>query len=166
LEAELRGAAPDLHDIEVLTRTGLDLNPIDPGDAEQRAWLEALVWPEHHQRRKRLRSALDTIAGLAVEFVKGDALLTLGKVLADLPEGEPAVVMNSFAMNQFTAEGRRRIDEIVAFGRRTRSIHRISFELLPRSDDWTRLTVDDGSGLREIGQAHPHGEWVELYARP
>ena len=166
LEAELRGAAPDLHDIEVLTRTGLDLNPIDPGDAEQRAWLEALVWPEHHQRRKRLRSALDVIAGLPVEFITGDALLTLGKVLADLPEGEPAVVMNSFAMNQFTAEGRRRIDEIVAFGRRTRSIHRISFELLPRSDDWTRLTVDDGSGLREIGQAHPHGEWVELYARP
>jgi hypothetical protein len=166
LETELRGAVPYLHDIEVLTRTGLDLNPIDPGDVEQRAWLEALIWPEHHQRRKRLRSALDLLAGLPVEFVAGDALLTLGKVLADLPKGEPAILMNSFAMNQLTVEGRLRIDEIVAAGRQTRSIHRVSFELLPRSDDWTRLTVDDGSGLREIGQAHPHGEWVELYARP
>jgi hypothetical protein len=25
--------------------------------------------------------------------------------------------------------------------------------------------VDDGSGEREIGLAHPHGEWLELYPR-
>lgn len=166
LETELKGAAPRLHDIEVLTRTGLDLNPIDPRDGEQRAWLEALIWPEHHQRRNRLRSAFDVLADLEVEFVAGDALLTLGKVLGDLPKGEPVVLMNSFAMNQLTVEGRLRVDEIVDAARQARPIHRISFELLPRSDHWARLFVDDGSGPREIGQAHPHGEWVEFYARP
>ena len=35
---------------------------------------------------------------------------------------------------------------------------------------WSRsapkLTIDDGSGPEVIGQGHPHGEWVELYARP
>ncbi|MFV1962332.1 MAG: DUF2332 domain-containing protein, partial [Acidimicrobiia bacterium] len=166
LATELRGTAPRLHDIDVLSRTGLDLNPIGPGDLEDRAWLEALIWPEHHERRKRLRSALDLVAGLPVRFIAGDALLTLGDVLNGLPASEPAVVMSSFAMSQFTPEARLRIDEIVDVGRRTRPIHRISFELLPRSDDWTRLSVDDGSGPWEIGQAHPHGEWIELYARP
>ena len=166
LETELRGAAPHLHDIEVLSRTGLDLNPIGHSDSEDMAWLEALIWPEHRARRQRLRSALDLVSGLSVDLVAGDALLTLGDVLDGLPAGEPAIVMSSFAMNQLTPSQRTRIDEIVEVGRRARPIHRISFELLARSDDWTRLSVDDGSGPREIGQAHPHGEWIELYARP
>jgi hypothetical protein len=32
-----------------------------------------------------------------------------------------------------------------------------------KSDDWARLVADDGDGARVIGQAHPHGEWIELY---
>lgn len=166
LATELRGAAPQLHDIEVLSRTGLDLNPIGPDDLGDRAWLEALIWPEHHERRRRLRSALDLVSSLGVNLVAGDALLTLGDVLEGLPGNEPAIAMNSFAMNQLTPSQRARIDEIVDVGRRKRPIHRISFELLPRSDDWTRLSVDDGFGPREIGRAHPHGEWIDLYARP
>ncbi len=166
LETELRGAAPHLRDIEVLTRTGLDFNPMIPAMSNRERGSGHSSGRSITNDGKRLRSALALLAGLPIEFVAGDALLTLGKMLGDLPEGEPAVVMKSFAINQLTVEVRRRIDEIVAAGRRTRSIHRISFELLPRSDAWTRLTVDDGSGLRETRQALRNGEWVELYARP
>ena len=35
---------------------------------------------------------------------------------------------------------------------------------LPINPDYMR--VDDGSAMMEIGQAHPHGEWIEIYARP
>ena len=44
LMAESRGELIDPHDIEILTRTGLDLNPIDPAIPEERLWLEALIW--------------------------------------------------------------------------------------------------------------------------
>ena len=47
---------PDLHDQrarsrcptgcrEVAARVGIDLNPLDPADPDDRAWLRALVWP-------------------------------------------------------------------------------------------------------------------------
>ncbi len=31
-------------------------------------------------------------------------------------------------------------------------------------DDWAQLVVDDGKGAVTVGQAQPHGEWIELYA--
>jgi hypothetical protein len=58
LVAESRGEPIDPHEIEVLSRTGLDLNPIDPAIHEEHLWLEALIWPEHSERRERLTKAL------------------------------------------------------------------------------------------------------------
>ena len=110
--------------------------------------------------------ALDLVTELAVDFVPGDALVTLSKVLNQLDHRVPVVIMNSFALNQFSPSQRAEIDEVVDTARNDRPVHRVSYEVLDKSDDWARLSVDDGTGWREIGQGHPHGEWIELYARP
>lgn len=166
LETESRGRAPVPADIEVLSRTGLDLNPIDPADADDRLWLEALVWPEHAERRSRLEAALEMASGAAIDMVAGSALDTLGPVLDELPEGEPVVVMNSFTLNQFTQEGRVRVAEIVAQARNERPVARVFFEHVQPEDAWHTIGIDTGSGETVLGEGHPHGEWVEFYARP
>lgn len=166
LETELRGAAPNLHEVSVLTRTGLDLNPIDPSDPDQLLWLEALIWPGHDERRTRLDAAMALIEDLSINFVAGDALETLGRALDQLPVGEPAVVMNSFALNQLTPEPRTTIEQIVDQSRGRRQIHRVSMEFVNKDDPWVTIQIEDEGGWRELGQAHPHGEWVEFYARP
>jgi hypothetical protein len=71
--------------------------------------------------------------------------------------------MISFTLGQLEPARRGRLEEIVAAGRSHRPIHRISMEALDKSDDWAQLVVDDGSGPQTVGQAHPHGEWVEIY---
>jgi hypothetical protein len=152
--------------VRVLSRTGIDVQPVDPGDPDQRLWLQALIWPEHHERRRRLAAALEAAAGVDIELIAGDLVELLPELLATLPEGEPAVVVNSFVFVQLSEAQRRHVDEVVAVARRRRAVHRVSFELLDKADDAARLLVDHGSGWREAGQAHPHGEWVELYARP
>lgn len=166
LDTESKGRMPAPRDVEVLSRTGLDLNPVDPTDPNERRWLEALVWPEHHERRQRLSAAIELAATTEVEFVEGSALATLLPTLEALPADEPAVVMNSFTLNQFTSEQRDAVDDLVAEARARRPVARVSFEYTSREDDWPKLWVDDGSGWRLIGQGHPHGEWIEIYARP
>ncbi len=166
LESESRGVAPELSHIEVLTRTGLDLHPVDPGDPDDRRWLVALIWPEHQERRARLQAALELVAELPMDSVRGDALETLGPTIDGLPEGEPVVVMNSFALNQFTQEQRLEVGEILAGTRAGRPIHRVSMEFTDPADQWVTIRVEDEEGWRDLGQAHPHGEWIELYARP
>jgi hypothetical protein len=168
LEGEWRGSRVPLHDIEVLSRTGLDLNPILPGDHDAQRWLDALIWPEHSERRARLRHGLALVSGLGLEMITGDALETLPGVLARFPSGEPVVVMNAFTLGQFTLEGRERVEQICDIARASRPVYRMSMEVLDKEDDWAQLSVAGEGALVTIGQAHPHGEWVELWdqARP
>lgn len=166
LETELRGKAPVPADIEVMSRTGLDLNPIDADDPDDRLWLEALVWPEHGERRHRLQAALETASRVPFKMVTGSALDTLGPVLDGLPAEDPAVVMNSFTLNQFTPEERDHFVEIVARARDRRPVARVFFEHMRPEDAWHTIGIDTGSGETVLGEGHPHGEWVEFYARP
>lgn len=162
LETENRGRLMTPRHIEVLSRTGLDLNPLDPADPDNRMWLEALIWPEHDERRSRLRAALDVAAAGDSRFVAGDALQTLGPTLDVLPADEPVVVINSFILNQFDPDERSRVGAIVAGAREARQVFRVSMEWLSKETDAATIAVDDGSGLREVGMAHPHGEWIEF----
>jgi hypothetical protein len=163
LTGEHRGADFPLHEIEVLSRIGLDLDPIDPGDTESRLWLDALIWPEQAERRHRLRAALDLVAGISLEMVAGDALETLPGALSGLPSGEPAVVMDAFSLNQLSVPGRDQVERIAEDARSEREVFRVSMELLDADDEWAKLAVADGPELRMVGQAHSHGEWLELW---
>ena len=96
-------------------------------------------------------------------MVAGDALVTLTRVLDRLPDGEPAVVMNSFVLIQFNEEQRNDVERISDLARGRRPVHRVSMEVLIKRDDWARLVVDDGSGATDVGEAHPHGDWIDLY---
>jgi hypothetical protein len=163
LEAGTRGTPPALHEIEILSRTGLDLHPIDVSDLEARRWLEALIAPELTGRRMRLRLAIEMISGLDVGLVEGDVLETLAPFLDSLPGDEPVVVMNSFSLLQLSPAGREEVEQIAAAARDRRPVFRVSMEVLDVADAAPRLVVDDGSGAHLVGQAHPHGEWIELF---
>jgi hypothetical protein len=166
LETGLRGRRPSPREVEILSRTGLDLNPLDAKDPDDRRWLEALIWPEHTGRRRRLQAALDLAAAYPPELVAGDALRTLGPVIDELPADDPVIVINSFILNQFEEPERARYDDILSERRAHRPVHRVSMEWLDKDDDAAALAIDDGSGLRKVAVAEPHGEWLELYARP
>ena len=51
----------------------------------------------------------------------------------------------------------------VARHRANREIYRISFEVYNSPNEWASLQIDNGSGFEIVGQAHIHGEWLELY---
>lgn len=162
LDAEVRGQPPRMRPVEVLRRIGLDLNIVDPGDPIDRRWLDALIWPEHEGRRDRLRKALSLASTVEMELVEGDFVELLGQVLADLPSGEPVVVVNSFSLIQLDDSVRRDVAHTIDSARKDRPIHRVSLEFIDKADDWARLEVGDGLELIQIGTAHPHGEWVQL----
>lgn len=162
LETEMRGAGVTPHEIDVVSRTGLDVNPLDPSDPDDRRWLEALVWPEHSERRSRLTSALEIAATNPVDRVAGDGLTTLPRVLEGLARDASVIVVNSFILNQFSPEDRVRYQQILAEARRKRPVIQMSMEWLDQSAEAADLEIDDGSGLQRIGRAQPHGEWLEL----
>lgn len=166
LETESRGGRVRPHAIDILTRTGLDLDPVDVTDPEDRDWLVALIWPEHNERRARLERALDLVSEVPVDMIEGDATETLPETLTRLPAGEPVVIMNSMSLMQFEPRQRESLYRSMEEESGQRPLRRVSFELLAAGDEWVTVAADQGRGLAQIGQAHPHGEWIDLYARP
>lgn len=162
IECALRGRAPSTRPIRVLSRTGLDLDPVDLGDPDARKWLEALIWPEQEGRRRLLAAAAELSRDAQLEMVAGDAVETLPTAIAALPGTDPVVVMHSFALNQLDPAQRDTIDRELSAAREERTVWRVSMELLDWRDEAPELTIDRGSGPTVVGRAQPHGEWLEL----
>jgi hypothetical protein len=162
LSAGVPGDQPRLRNIEIGRRVGIDINVIDRNDPDDRRWLDALIWPEHEERRERLRRALALTSGMEMEFVEGSVLDELGQILDDLPASDPVVVMNSFVLIQLDPDQREHVEDMVEEARKARPIYRVSFEFIDKDDDWGRLQVGSGRELVDLGIAHPHGEWADL----
>lgn len=166
LTTESRGGPVTPRPVATLTRTGLDLEPLDPTDPEDRLWLEALVWPEHHDRRQRLQAALALAAADPPRLIAGDAIDTLADVVESLPDADPVVVINSFVLNQMPPQRRDLLADVFTDLRKRRPVHRVSMEWLTADEDAAAVEIDSGSGWERIGMASPHADWIELYARP
>ncbi|HEX6443088.1 MAG TPA: DUF2332 domain-containing protein [Stellaceae bacterium] len=80
---------------QVVWRAGLDLNPLDTSEPEDRAWLEALVWPEQEQRLARLRAALAIADAEKPRIVKGDLRRDMASLAAEAPKNATLVIFHT-----------------------------------------------------------------------
>jgi hypothetical protein len=103
---------------QVVWRAGLDLNPLDAADPEQRAWLEALVWPEQAARLSGLRGALDIAARERPPVHQGDLLGgALEALCRTTPAGIHPVIFHTAVLAYVPDQADR-----AAFGRRAMAL--------------------------------------------
>jgi hypothetical protein len=114
LSCELVGVEPPARVPEVVWRAGIDLHPLDASDATDAAWLEALVWPEHDDRRERLRAAAAVAATDPPRVVAGDLVERLEEVAAGAPERATLVVFHSAVLVYLSPGDRARFRERLA----------------------------------------------------
>jgi hypothetical protein len=82
---------------EVVARVGVDHNPLDPADTDDRAWLRALIWPgpDAAARLERLDAAAGIAASEPATVLTGDLLDRLPDALALLPADCTPVVVHT-----------------------------------------------------------------------
>lgn len=114
LDCVLTGTAPPTRLPEVVWRAGLDLNPLDVTDLQDLAWLEALIWPEHHYRRDRLRKAAAIAAAGPPTLVRGDLVDDLPDLVAQAPPDATLVVFHSSVLYQVPAARRAAFARLVS----------------------------------------------------
>jgi hypothetical protein len=100
LDCALTGTAPPTRLPDVVWRAGLDINPLDVTDPADIAWLEALIWPEHHHRRDRLRAAAAVAAADPPALSRGDLVDDLPSVAAQAPADATLVVFHTSVLYQ------------------------------------------------------------------
>ena len=101
-------ALPRLDLPVVAERIGIDRDPIDCDDPEQRRWLESCVWADQPLRLAQLRDALDQISATPHTILAGDAVDTLDEAMQLIPAQRAVVVTTSWSMLYLPQ--RRRLD--------------------------------------------------------
>lgn len=141
------------------SRTALDLAPVNSDDPAQVAWLEALIWPEHVERRERFRAALAIRRETQVTTVAGDAVTTLVQAANAHPEGA-LMIWHTIALYQMPAERQGALDDVIAELARSRPVARVSFEPTPGGDPDVRAALRPRSAV-PVAVGHPHGAWLD-----
>ncbi|MGI9825434.1 DUF2332 domain-containing protein [Agromyces sp. Marseille-Q5079] len=155
---------------EIVWRAGIDLNPLDVRSPADVDWLDALVWPEHEDRRTRLRAAARIAARNPPHLVGGDLNEQVAALAASAPADATLVVLHTAVLMYLDEAGRER------FARQMRDLpgHWLSCEgrsVFPGirvRDDVENDSVDLVLALDgvQVAWAQPHGRALTWVANP
>ncbi len=150
----------------VASRVGLEKNPVNLEDPDQRDWLKALVWPDHRARFARLEKALPIYAHHKPEIRGGDALALLPDALAAAPPNETLCVYHTIVTYQFSHEMREALDNLLIAAGVRRPVWRLQLEFGGEGRYPLRLVrFHDGATAEEkLALCDPHGAWIEWFA--
>ena len=164
-----RGAPPPQARIEVIARSGGDLDPIDPGSAAGRLQLTAYTWPDQAARLARLRGALALAQSVPVELRQESATQTIARTR--LAAGTWTVLWHSVFHDYLSVAQRAELAAgAAALGGAATAAARFAYLHLepaqPGRPFAVTLTTWPGGCERVLGTASPHGLPVTWHARP
>lgn len=157
---------PDLDRLPVVADVvGVDLDPPDLTDPEDRAWLRALVWPENAHQATLLAEAMRVVADDPPRVLRGDVADIGAEVAASLPAGLPRLVVHTATRIHVPVDRRPAFDAgVAAFGADGPMLH-LALEddqlIAPSGRAGYGLTATDAAGSRRIAVADGHLAWLE-----
>jgi hypothetical protein len=171
IRTEWSGPHPrDPGPIEVVSRRGCDVEPLDVTDPEQRLRLLSFIWADQDQRFDRMRAAIDVALRSPPVVDRADAGDWLGTQLAEATaEATTTVVQQSVMWQYLSEETRDAVERALQQAGRTATpdaplVH-ITFEPGTRIGErgGFAITVTKWPSGESIilGSAQPHGAWVE-----
>lgn len=97
----------------IVSRIGVDLEPIDLTDADDRRWARACIPPET-KSLERFDRAARLVAAYASPIRRGDAIEVLPAILDTVPEDVLPVVTDTYTAVFFSDEQRGQLGEVLA----------------------------------------------------
>jgi len=178
LECRVKGAAPIPQQLpEVAWRGGIDLNPLDVASTDDMAWLETLVWPEHEDRRDRLRHAIDVARTDPPVIRRGNLLDELPGMVEEAAQHGTVVVFHSAVIAYLEPEDRIRFEDLMRALLAEGRCHWVSNEgkrVIPSITATGPAIPEDkqtfvlGLDARAVAHTHGHGRsmrWVGASAQ-
>lgn len=150
---------------EVVSRTGVDLNPLDVSDPSESEWLETLVWPEHDARRTRLRSAAMITAAEPPALRRGDLVDAIPELVRAAPHGARVVVFHSAVLVYLQPERRAQFVKLMHSMSDVTWISNEGEQVLPEIAEQVTVPINGRTILAVNGRAKalvgPHGQSYE-----
>ena len=94
----------------IAMRGGVDLNPLDPSNADDLLRLTAYLWADQPERLENTRLAA---RALDVSVDRGDAIDWLDRRLRQVPQGHMHVIQHTVAWQYFPADAQQRGQDLI-----------------------------------------------------
>lgn len=164
ITSELRGEKSFLNPMphpEVATRIGIDLHINDVRNTEDKLWLKALIWPEHHERRELFEKAASYVSKQTLRLIEGDGVEILKSLAAVIPGDQVICVFHTHVANQISVESKETLlNQIKEIGKQ-RTIFHIYNNIYDRMLHLDYY-LDGKESLNTIGETEGHGRWFSL----
>lgn len=167
VKCELRGdkLPPTGPAPKIASRVGLELNPVDLDNADDRDWLRALMWPDQLARLHRLELAMQLFRGVHPPIRHGDAVALLPDALAEAPPDALICVYHTIVIYQFSSEAREAVENMLTVAGLRRPVARLAFEFDGLECALSLIRYHDGTREEtKLANAHAHGAWIEWLA--
>ncbi|MCW4457705.1 DUF2332 domain-containing protein [Microbacterium sp. MPKO10] len=93
---------------KIVSRSGIDLNPLDVSDPDDMRWLHALIWPGQRERNQRLDAAAAIVRADPPTLVRGDLNEQIEALVDAVPAGVTPVVQHTAVLAYLDTAGRDR----------------------------------------------------------
>ncbi len=150
---------------EVLTRIGIDLDPVDVTDQDEARWLRACLPPDQPELIAALDAELALAAAAPPLLLRGDPAEMLPDAFALVPADALPVVTTTWALSRFPPENRLRFLRLLGEAAVRRPVAWVSVEgvgvapAIPTLGD-RRASGHSIVGLAVFGQSALHAEAV------
>jgi hypothetical protein len=164
----------------VLSRVGVDPNPLLLASHEDRLWLKSCLWPEERRRHDRFDAIIAAQPSWpTVTMLRGHAKERLSAALALCDDSAMTIIVNTWTAFYFTVDERIAFFNDVAHRCANDNVAWLSIE--STMVKWPDIDVEDevrhraasqivvtrpgGSAIR-WGWCHAHGRWLERTTAP
>jgi len=166
LAPEMWGDVVAVHDPAIESRSGCDINPLDPTDDTDALRLRAYVWPDQTERLTRLNGALTLARENPVSVEKIDAIEWLKRELAEPVSDVCTVIYSTIAWQYLPEQARAQGEWIIRDAGGRASVHASLAWLRFEADGETpgaaiSLILWPGGEKRSLGRADFHGRWLD-----
>ncbi|MCP3027321.1 DUF2332 domain-containing protein [Halobacillus sp. A5] len=146
------------HTPPVTHRYGIDLHLNDMNNTEHHAWLHALIWPEHIERRRLFEQAADSVKQASIQLIEGDGVELLPSVAEQIPKDSIICVFHTHAANQMTAAAKTKLNEHIERIGSKRNIAHL-YNHMTDAKLHLDLIVNKERQENVAGETDGHGRW-------
>ena len=146
-------------DFQVSDRYGIDLNVLQLQNRDDYMWLEALIWPEHKERRKLLHQASTIHSEVPKTLLEGDVLQLLPSIIQNISNAHQIVIFHTHVANQFSNELKEAFQQTLANIAKDKPIYHVYNNMYDENIHVDYLSAHLNEEIRLLPKAGSHGQF-------
>ena len=144
---------------EIKERIGIDLNVVDLQNPDEYRWMQALIWPEHKERRQQFTEAKainDTVEKVMME---GDAIQLLPKATQQINTNHQVVIFHTHVANQLPKEVKESLITVLKDESKLRPLYHIYNNLYDMDLHQDYISHGEVQSIRILPKPDGHARW-------